>query len=156
MNVTRTKKLSALLLITALLLSEAFATEQAAAIDTQQQGRLLIRITDFANMDGDVRIAVFNSEETWLNSSIFSNVLKLSNTHCADMACEWEIEQVPYGEYGIAIFHDENGNGELDKYFIGLPKEDYGFSNNETVPPKWKNAKFSVNAKQVEHLISLQ
>ena len=54
-----------------------------------------------------------------------------------------------------AIFHDENGNEILDKYFLGLPKEDYGFSSNATIPPKWKNAKFAVNAAKFAQVISL-
>jgi hypothetical protein len=27
-------------------------------------------------------------------------------------------------------FHDENGNGRLDKNFLGVPTEPYGFSND--------------------------
>jgi len=33
------------------------------------------------------------------------------------------------GRYAVIAFHDENGNGELDKSFLGLPLEPYGFSN---------------------------
>ena len=34
------------------------------------------------------------------------------------------------GDYAVAIYHDENGNGQLDKRLFGIPKEPYGFSNN--------------------------
>ncbi len=34
------------------------------------------------------------------------------------------------GVYGIAIYHDENGNRKFDRTAIGLPAEAYGFSNN--------------------------
>lgn len=142
-------------LISFLLPNVAMANEQQSTQQDITTGTLLIRITDFSSMEGFVRIAVFNSEDTWLDTSVFSNVLKLDKKSCAEMACEWKIEDAPYGEYGIAIYHDENGNEELDKYFFGLPKEDYGFSNNETIPPKWKNAKFAVNAENIEHVISL-
>jgi uncharacterized protein (DUF2141 family) len=37
---------------------------------------------------------------------------------------------VPHGEYAIAVFVDVNGNGKMDKNFLGIPKEQYGFSNN--------------------------
>jgi uncharacterized protein (DUF2141 family) len=30
----------------------------------------------------------------------------------------------------VIVFHDENGNGRLDKNFWGVPTEPYGFSNN--------------------------
>ena len=34
------------------------------------------------------------------------------------------------GIYGIAIYHDENANGKIDRVGIGLPAEGFGFSNN--------------------------
>src|SRR3954465_4244362 len=34
------------------------------------------------------------------------------------------------GKYAIILFHDENGNGKLDKNALGVPTEPYGFSNN--------------------------
>ena len=34
------------------------------------------------------------------------------------------------GRYATIAFHDENGNGKLDKSFLGIPTEPYGFSNN--------------------------
>jgi uncharacterized protein (DUF2141 family) len=34
------------------------------------------------------------------------------------------------GPYEIAVFHDANSNGRVDRDFIGRPKEAYGFSNN--------------------------
>jgi len=34
------------------------------------------------------------------------------------------------GRYTVALYHDENGNKEFDRNFIGIPSEGYGFSNN--------------------------
>ncbi|GAA4408380.1 DUF2141 domain-containing protein [Nibrella viscosa] len=34
------------------------------------------------------------------------------------------------GDYAVAVFHDVNANGKLDKKAFGIPKEPYGFSNN--------------------------
>jgi uncharacterized protein (DUF2141 family) len=44
-----------------------------------------------------------------------------------------EISNIGSGEYAIAIFQDLNGNEILDKNFLGIPKEPYGFSG------KWKS-----------------
>ncbi len=41
--------------------------------------------------------------------------------------------------------HDENGNGKLDKNFIGMPTEGYGASRaarGTMGPPKWEDAVF--------------
>ncbi|MBT7942982.1 MAG: DUF2141 domain-containing protein, partial [Alphaproteobacteria bacterium] len=44
-------------------------------------------------------------------------------------------------------FHDENGNGEFDQVFFGLPMEDFGFSNGAVAffgPPGFDDAMVSV------------
>ena len=37
---------------------------------------------------------------------------------------------IPPGTYAVTIHIDENENGELDTNFLGIPKEQYGISNN--------------------------
>ena len=51
------------------------------------------------------------------------------------------------GDYAVAIYHDENGNGQMDKRVFGIPKEPYGFSNNfrpRLSAPKFSDCKISV------------
>ena len=45
------------------------------------------------------------------------------------------------GEYAIAVYHDENSNGKMDKRIFGIPKEPFGFSND--FRPKLSAPKFS-------------
>ena len=33
------------------------------------------------------------------------------------------------GRYALAVYHDENANGEFDQILFGLPVEDFGFSS---------------------------
>jgi uncharacterized protein (DUF2141 family) len=50
------------------------------------------------------------------------------------------------GTYGVSLFHDQNGNGRLDKS-LGIPNEGYGFSRDAPVqfgPPKFDAAKVAV------------
>ncbi len=54
------------------------------------------------------------------------------------------------GRYALAVYHDENGNGEFDQFIFGLPIEDYGFSNGATVffgPPSFEAAAVTVPAE---------
>jgi len=56
-------------------------------------------------------------------------------------------EDLPPGIYAVAVVHDENGNGRLDRNFLGIPAEGYGVSNNRTYAmssPKWDESKFVV------------
>ena len=54
---------------------------------------------------------------------------------------------VEQGTYGIKIFIDKNNNNKFDFNIIGIPKEQYGFSNDASAllgPPYFKNASFDV------------
>ncbi len=54
------------------------------------------------------------------------------------------------GRYAVITFHDENGNGKLDKNVWGVPTEPYGFSNNAQGflgPPSFEDAAIMVEAK---------
>jgi uncharacterized protein (DUF2141 family) len=57
---------------------------------------------------------------------------------------EYTFKDIPCGEYAIKLYHDANMNQELDKNFLKIPKEQYGFSNCKgcLLPPKWEKAKF--------------
>ncbi len=37
------------------------------------------------------------------------------------------------GTYGLALYHDENANGKIDRNGLGIPKEGFGFSNNPRI-----------------------
>lgn len=53
------------------------------------------------------------------------------------------IEDIPPGTYAIQAFHDENDNLDLDRSFIGFPKEGLGFSNDAPMkygPPRYADA----------------
>jgi uncharacterized protein (DUF2141 family) len=57
-------------------------------------------------------------------------------------------KDLPPGEYAAVAFQDVNGNGKLDKNFLGIPKEPYGFSNSargSAGPPKFSAAAVTLN-----------
>ena len=55
------------------------------------------------------------------------------------------VYELPPGTYAIGIFHDVNLNNKMDNNFFGVPKEQYGFSNNARAlfgPPNFEDAAF--------------
>jgi uncharacterized protein (DUF2141 family) len=50
------------------------------------------------------------------------------------------------GTYAIAVFHEQNGDGEQNRNMLGLPTEPYGFSNDvgRFAPPSFDAARFQV------------
>ena len=56
--------------------------------------------------------------------------------------------KLPEGVYAIGIFVDVNRNNRMDRNFVGIPKEQYGFSNNAKGsfgPPSFMDASFTVS-----------
>ena len=119
------------------------------------QATIILKLTGLRSAKGQVKIAVFNSPEKWLGEQpIYSSTINVDG-----QSVTWRIKDVPYGDYGVAVFHDENSNGKMDKNVLGMPLEPYGFSNNVRVtfgPPKWERAKFSVNGSTAEASIELK
>lgn len=71
---------------------------------------------------------------------------------------EYTFEELPFGEYAIKLFHDENMDGELDTNFLGIPTEDYGFSNNVRGtfgPADYDDAKFLFEQTEMTMNISV-
>ena len=65
---------------------------------------------------------------------------------------------VPAGEYAIAIIHDENANGRLDKRLM-MPREGFGFSQNAPVrfgPPSFGKAAFEVDGSDEHQSIKMR
>lgn len=57
------------------------------------------------------------------------------------------ITGIPPGTYAVMAYQDENENGELDRYFFGPPKENYGFSRDARGrfgPPSFDEAAIQV------------
>ena len=53
------------------------------------------------------------------------------------------------GVYAVQAFHDANDNLELDRNFLGLPKEGMGFSNDAPMrfgPPRFEDAAIEIEA----------
>ena len=55
-------------------------------------------------------------------------------------------EGLAAGTYAVVVFHDENGNGELDPNFMGIPREPLGFSQRYWAKgaPQFSGAAFPV------------
>ena len=52
------------------------------------------------------------------------------------------------GDYAVKVLIDTNNNGDIDLNFFGLPKEQFGFSNNVLGlfgAPKFDKASFGLN-----------
>jgi uncharacterized protein (DUF2141 family) len=122
-----------------------------------QQAKVIITITGFKSDKGKVMLALFNDTKGFPNQGNLA-YKKVTGT-IKNQTATIILENIPYGTYAIAVFHDENNNDKIDYNMVGYPTEKFGFSKNAKVvfaPPKWEEAKFSVQTSEVKETIALQ
>lgn len=112
---------------------------------------LSIEINNVKTSNGTINVAVYDASDTFLK---FDKVFKADSVVAQKGKTEIKIEGLPEGQYALAIFHDENGNNKLDTNWLGIPKEDVGFSNARMKtfgPPQFKECAFKLNThRQIE------
>jgi uncharacterized protein (DUF2141 family) len=113
-----------------------------AAATVAHAGDLVVEIKGVSRASGDIAVAVYDGEGTWLKRPLRSD-----KAPAQAGTVTFTFISLPPGEYAVSAFHDLNNNGQLDRNFIGIPKEPFGISNNATGnfgPPKFEQAKFKV------------
>lgn len=120
-----------------------------------QAADLRINLVGVRRADGQIMIAVYTSPEAFLNEDerTAGVILKAASQHGASFP-----DMAP-GSYAVSVFHDENGNGELDKNVLGMPTEDYGFSNNARGfmgPPRFEAAAITLDTTDKVITITLK
>jgi uncharacterized protein (DUF2141 family) len=82
-----------------------------------------------------------------LDEEFTDNEIKFPKEGVVDGKLTVVIEDLEPGTYGIAFNDDENGDDKMNRSFVGLPKEGFGFSRNFKVhmrKPKWEEGKFEL------------
>ncbi len=100
--------------------------------------------------------ALFDSEETLKERT---DSLKNETFPATESEITWEIQTLPPGRYSVAVFHDANENGKLDRHALGYPLEAYGFSNNargKFGPPPYEKIEFELGSEPQEMSIQLK
>ncbi|CAH0159533.1 hypothetical protein SRABI118_00724 [Massilia sp. Bi118] len=120
-------------LFTGVLLLAAAACASAATVE--------VRVTAVEGGKGTLRVAVCDRER----------FLKQCAYTASSPAREGEnviaVPNVPKGSWAVLVYQDENGNAELDRNLIGIPKENYGFSRDargKFGPPGFDDAAIEV------------
>ncbi|HIO96127.1 MAG TPA: DUF2141 domain-containing protein [Campylobacterales bacterium] len=104
-----------------------------------------IEVSHIKNQKGSLVIGLYNIEKTF---PIKTEEYKGATVEINSTVATYQFQNIPDGSYAIALFHDENSNEILDKNFLGIPKEGYGFSNNAKAlfsAPSFDEAKFELN-----------
>ncbi|QHI39069.1 hypothetical protein IMCC3317_44700 [Kordia antarctica] len=140
------------LLLIALFITGIFATAQTSDTTSNESMTITVTVDNIKNNTGKVIFGLYTKDGfskeipfQAAESTIEGNKVKVTFTN------------VPKGEYAIKCLHDENNNGLMDFETSGMPKEDYGTSNNPLSygPPQFEPSKFSVSDADVTMKIIL-
>ena len=107
-----------------------------------EKGTLQVELSNVKTAQGNVWIAVYDSEENFLveeKARVSSFKVQKTGTLLA------QIPDLDFGDYAFAVFHDLNGNKQLDFNFLGIPAEPFAFSKkliSRFRPPRFDEVKF--------------
>ena len=88
------------------------------------QGDLVIHARGFAHERGQAIANLFREGQ-----GVFGKPAARVAAAVHQSRAEMIFPRLPYGTYAVIVFHDENGNNEVDHNVLGLPAEPLGFSN---------------------------
>ena len=103
---------------------------------------LRVSVIGLKTNKGDVHIALYDRPESFPDSDGMraEEEVPVSENQAAAV-----FRDLSPGNYAVAVYHDENGNHDFDQGFLGIPLEDYGFSNGAQAflgPPSFEEAYF--------------
>lgn len=128
------------------LLSVIYALAMHAT--NEKTGTLVVEVQGITQPKGDLQIGVYNNAQDFgKKEKVY--IGKVVNVNGSTVIVS--LPQLPHGTYAIAVFHDKNKNGLLDKSLFGVPTEAYGFSNNVRGTfglPDFDDAKFEFNSNK--------
>ncbi len=104
---------------------------------------LAVEVDNLHNASGQVFIALFDSKKNYPKKAKDYAIVKISEGKAKHI-----FSDLPVGVYAVSTFHDANSNKKLDVNSLGMPKENYGFSNNADArfgPPSFKKAALSLD-----------
>ena len=118
------------LLISTVLLA---ATASAATIE--------VKVSSVVGGKGKVNVAVCDKER-FLKDCLYSGSAPAQANETVVT-----IQNLPKGTWAVLAYQDENQNDKLDRNFIGVPSENYGFSRDargKFGPPDFSDAAIEI------------
>lgn len=103
---------------------------------------LSVRIDDVRHGDGKLMLALYDSADTFLRKP-----LRTLDVPAVAGGSTLKLKDLAPGRYAFAVYHDADGNGKMNRNAMGIPSEDYAFSNNALGvmgPPSFDDARFDL------------
>ena len=109
-----------------------------------QPHELTITVNDINEVKGQLRIGLFSNAE---NFKLKANPVDSAVIEVTSKTISYTFKHLNSGTYAVAVYHDENDDGTLNKRQLGIPVEGFGFSNFQTKqkkPPDFNEVSFEL------------
>lgn len=114
-----------------------------------------IKVTDIRSEKGKIILNVFKDNDSYDKNQPYKKITfdkkaLVNGTLNVHFGLEPDV-------YGITLIDDENEDGKINKNFVGMPKEGFGFSNffmTKMKKPSFDD--FKVDLKSPEHQIEIK
>ncbi|PZD77300.1 DUF2141 domain-containing protein [Mesonia sp. K7] len=118
-----------------------------------QTANFEVKVENIKNT-GTLYLGVYQ-KDNFLKKATYERKLEVKES---DESVSFEFKDIPVGNYGFMLLLDENNNQEMDFNLIGIPKEQYGYSNNKFLmrEPVFEDVSFLVELQTTEVLIELK
>ncbi len=106
------------------------ATTSLARLAYSETCQAILHVDGFRSHTGRLGVTVFRTPDGWPEDNakaFFHDNFPITGDQTTARLT------LPAGRYAIAVLHDENSNHKLDRNFVGIPKEGFGFTNNPKV-----------------------
>ena len=137
------------------VLAASAGGRQAAHTSAPAAVTLTVTITGARSAAGELGVAVFADPAGFPEDEAKALRRLVTSVDPATAGARVTFPGLPAGTYAVAVRHDVNRNGRLDKNFLGIPTEGYGVSNNP--PPRLRSPRFDEAAFTIgaDHAITI-
>jgi uncharacterized protein (DUF2141 family) len=117
---------------------------------------ITVRVEGVEGTRGLLRISLFEAAEGFPERSELA--ARTASLEPVGATAEVVFDDVAAGGWAVAVLHDENGNGRLDRNFLGIPKEGVGASNDAVRfgLPKFEDARLQVSVDGATIVVKLK
>jgi len=110
----------------------------------QNTANLTVSIVNTEVTNSKLFVGLYDNEASFKQKlSAIDSIMIIPKTEI----CEVIFQNIPMGNYAVAVFQDMNNNGKIDLGKLKIPTEPVGISNysvhKSKLPPTFKKAKFT-------------
>ncbi|MEM6516171.1 MAG: DUF2141 domain-containing protein [Bacteroidota bacterium] len=124
--------------------NKSVENEKVATINSTT---LKVTVKDVKSKEGTMFFVLWTSNDGFPGE--LEKACKIEKVKDFGSSASYTFENLPYGDYAVAVFQDKDNNGELKKNFIGIPREPIAMTNMTGMgKPSFKKCTITLNSPE--------